>query len=171
MKDREGTNIKQGDVVAMAITINQRRFSESFTIRVCQKNEKGKLILDGVWGWIYLKDCIPNEMQIITEKTDLRALCGEWIGEFGERGYDKVYMTTQDAHEFYEETCELIGNSVYNGSVEVRKEKAMNTLKAVMDKSIEEKGIEKIIKLTDIVDNISSLRKYLSSAFDILKGL
>ncbi len=171
MKDREGTNIKIGDTVASAITINQKRFSESFTIKVCKKNEKGRIILDGVWGWQYLNEAEPKELQIITDKIDLSSLCGDWISEFGERGYDAKYLSTSDAHDFYENVCEIIGECVYDNDYKTRKEEALLTLKVIVDKKIAELGPVKIKAIAEIMDKANLLKSALTTAIYNLRDL
>lgn len=81
MKDARGVTIKEGDIVAHAVTLNRERFPEGFTVHICRRSERDRrrLILDGSVSWGYLSDSEPGELIVIDGNTDLRAVAVELI--------------------------------------------------------------------------------------------
>jgi len=70
-KDRNGTILRVGDVVARAITINHENFMGfSFTVNIVKKSE-GRLILDGAYCWGYLSEADQNTLYKVSADTDL----------------------------------------------------------------------------------------------------
>jgi len=72
--DRNGKEIKIGDVVAQAITLNHDTFKGfTFTTRICRWYE-GEVILDGVYGYSWLYDTDSKELEVIDKDTDMSSL-------------------------------------------------------------------------------------------------
>lgn len=79
--DRYGHRIRVGDAVAHAVSLNQERYPEGFTTHVCRKNRRGRMILDGSIGWIFLADAERRHLAVIRPDTDLRVVTAAFIRE------------------------------------------------------------------------------------------
>lgn len=92
-KDRNGKRIRNGAVVAKAITCNHDAF-RGFTFTVAIVKKRGtRLILDGVHAFCYLQDINPREVVVLDSETDLRAVEATFIREF--RPHSTVPATGQ----------------------------------------------------------------------------
>lgn len=82
-KDRHGTPIKVGDVIAAAITINHETFRGfSFDVRIIKKKGR-ELIADGVHGWCRLSERAANELVVLKGDTDLTRVHCDLSRDFG----------------------------------------------------------------------------------------
>lgn len=105
--DREDNAIKEGMIVALAVTLNQRLHYTNFTTRIC-KRKGGKLVLDAGMSWGYVKDFKPEEMQILHADVDLLKLDVEFMEQFGRDNTWPKHISSQDAHDFYVDVVDAL---------------------------------------------------------------
>lgn len=162
-KDRKGIEVKEGDVVAIAITINNRRFGFPFTTHICRKNKEGALILDGSLGWQYLDSAESNHIQVLTPDTDMRALHCEFFQEFTEKAdsWDRKYISTDDAHQLYEDLCNVIDHDVYGDSVDFkgRADQVLNIIRELVRQEVQKDGCEKLKEAIKVIDSLNAIRE------------
>jgi hypothetical protein len=82
LKDSQGIEIKNGDLIATTVTCNQETFKEPFALYKVTKYKpalhgkinkpKNSLILDGAFSFGALEDNIPEDLYVLTKETNLQ---------------------------------------------------------------------------------------------------
>lgn len=172
-KDRLGVEVKEGDVVAVAITVNNRKYGIPYTIHICRKNDVGKLILDGALGWGFLEQHDSKEIQVLTPDTDMRSLFCDFIREFGQRAdsWDRVYITAEAAFDLYEDLCQIIGHDVYGDTDDVtfRATRVKEIIAELFKKEVQKDDCAKLREAIKVIDNLNGMKKEAESLLNIIR--
>lgn len=163
-KDRFGKIIKEGDIVAMAITMNNRRHMHSFITCTVTKQEK-ELVLEGAFSFGDVSAQNPNEMIILDGSTSVREANHIFYREYGrEHKWDKTLITGEEAHSFYEKVQEMLGQV---GEFDNR-EKLLNMIKALVT---DEEKLKKAEKAFEAIQAAEDIRKIAEAATFALRGV